>query len=154
MAEAKKPPQGSASSKADTMALISSKLSNIVPFSCCALFLNNEESETLRCRFATGVEADLIQQMTIKSGHGLTDGDTGRRANFVRGKKGISLPYAFDETPAMGGQIGMRFRRRRAVKQELLSRRDVVAEHMVRYYPLARGASRRNDEINRGFDRL
>ena len=44
---------------ADTMALISSKLSNLVPFSCCALFLYNEESETLRCRFATGVEADV-----------------------------------------------------------------------------------------------
>ena len=27
------------------MALISSKLSNIVPFSCCALFLYNEETE-------------------------------------------------------------------------------------------------------------
>ena len=43
---------------ADTMALISSKLSNIVPFSCCALFLYNEETETLRCRFATGVDAE------------------------------------------------------------------------------------------------
>ena len=43
----------------DTMALISSKLSNIVPFSCCALFLYNDEAETLRCRFATGVEAEV-----------------------------------------------------------------------------------------------
>jgi diguanylate cyclase (GGDEF)-like protein len=56
----------------DTMALISSKLSNIVPFSCCALFLYNEDSETLRCRFATGIEADTIQQLTIRNGHGLT----------------------------------------------------------------------------------
>ena len=38
----------------DTMALISAKLSNLVPFSCAALFLYDEESETLRCRFATG----------------------------------------------------------------------------------------------------
>ena len=52
-----------ASASSDTMALISSKLSNIVPFSCCALFLYNEETETLRCRFATGVEADIIQQL-------------------------------------------------------------------------------------------
>ena len=43
---------------ADTMALISSKLSNLVPFSCCALFLYDEETETLRCRFATGVDAE------------------------------------------------------------------------------------------------
>jgi diguanylate cyclase (GGDEF)-like protein len=43
-----------------------------VPFSCCALFLYTEESETLRCRFATGVEADAVQQLTIRSGQGLT----------------------------------------------------------------------------------
>src|SRR5262245_62939264 len=42
---------GSSLGVSDTMALISSKLSNIVPFSCCALFLYGEESETLRCRF-------------------------------------------------------------------------------------------------------
>jgi diguanylate cyclase (GGDEF)-like protein len=55
----------------DTMALISSKLSNIVPFSCCALFLYNEEAETLGCRFATGVESEIVQQLTIRSGQGL-----------------------------------------------------------------------------------
>ena len=43
-----------------------------MPFSCCALFLYNDESETLRCRFATGVEADIIQTLTIRNGHGLT----------------------------------------------------------------------------------
>ena len=63
---------GSSLGVSDTMALISSKLSNIVPFSCCALFLYNEETETLRCRFATGVEADVVQQLTIRTGHGLT----------------------------------------------------------------------------------
>src|SRR6185436_16180337 len=57
---------------ADTMALISSKLSNLVPFSCCALFLYNEELETLRCRFATGIDAEVIQQISVKSGLGLT----------------------------------------------------------------------------------
>ncbi len=63
---------GSSLGVSDTMALISSKLSNIVPFSCCALFLYSEENETLRCRFATGVESELIQQLTIRNGHGLT----------------------------------------------------------------------------------
>ncbi len=63
---------GSSLGVADTMALISSKLSNLVPFSCCALFLHNEETDMLGCRFATGVEAELIQQLTIRSGHGLT----------------------------------------------------------------------------------
>ena len=63
---------GSSLGVSDTMALISSKLSNIVPFSCCALFLYNEDTEMLRCRFATGVDAEIIQQLTIRNGHGLT----------------------------------------------------------------------------------
>src|SRR5262245_33356854 len=63
---------GSSLGVSDTMALISSKLSNIVPFSCCALFLYSDEAETLRCRFATGIESELIQQLTIRNGHGLT----------------------------------------------------------------------------------
>jgi diguanylate cyclase (GGDEF)-like protein/putative nucleotidyltransferase with HDIG domain len=56
---------------ADTMALISSKLSNLVPFSASALFLFDEESDTLRCRFATGIEADAIGGMTVRAGQGL-----------------------------------------------------------------------------------
>jgi diguanylate cyclase (GGDEF)-like protein len=62
---------GSSLGVSDTMALISSKLSNIVPFSCCALYLYDEESESLRCRFASGLEADIVQQLTVRSGHGL-----------------------------------------------------------------------------------
>ena len=54
----------------DTMALISAKLSNLVPFSCAALFLFDEESETLRCRFATGIDADVIQQIAVQQRRG------------------------------------------------------------------------------------
>jgi diguanylate cyclase (GGDEF)-like protein/putative nucleotidyltransferase with HDIG domain len=57
---------------ADTMALIASKLSNLVPFSCAALFLYDEDNETLRCRFATGTDAELIQQIVVRNGEGLT----------------------------------------------------------------------------------
>jgi diguanylate cyclase (GGDEF)-like protein/putative nucleotidyltransferase with HDIG domain len=63
---------GSSLGVSDTMALISSKLSNIVPFSCCALFLYHDDADTLRCRFATGVEAETIQKLTIRNGQGLT----------------------------------------------------------------------------------
>ncbi len=56
----------------DTMTLIASKLSSLVPFTSCSLFLYNEEGETLRCRFATGTEADVIGSMTVRSGQGLT----------------------------------------------------------------------------------
>ncbi|OFV91162.1 MAG: hypothetical protein A3H95_17960 [Acidobacteria bacterium RIFCSPLOWO2_02_FULL_64_15] len=63
---------GSSLGVSDTMALISSKLANIVPFSSCALFLYNEESEALRCRYATGVDSEIIQTLTIRNGAGLT----------------------------------------------------------------------------------
>jgi diguanylate cyclase (GGDEF)-like protein/putative nucleotidyltransferase with HDIG domain len=55
----------------DTMALISSKLSSLVPFSTCALFLHEEAGDLLRCRFATGVDAELIQPLAVKNGQGL-----------------------------------------------------------------------------------
>ncbi|HEX7087313.1 MAG TPA: HD domain-containing phosphohydrolase [Vicinamibacterales bacterium] len=55
----------------DTMALISSKLTNLIPFSSCALFLHDEASDTLRCRFATGVDAELLQSLAVKNGQGL-----------------------------------------------------------------------------------
>lgn len=56
---------------ADTMALISSKLSSLVPFSSCALFLYDESRDLLRCRFATGVEADHIGALTVVAGQGV-----------------------------------------------------------------------------------
>ncbi len=57
---------------ADTMALIAAKLSNLVPFSCAALFLYDEADDALRCRFASGTDAELIQQLVVRSGEGLT----------------------------------------------------------------------------------
>jgi diguanylate cyclase (GGDEF)-like protein len=79
---------------ADTMALISSKLSNLVPFSCCALFLNNEETETLRCRFATGVDAEIIQQVSVKSGLGLTGWVARNRRTLVNARPAADLEAA------------------------------------------------------------
>src|SRR3954464_9444669 len=70
---------GSSLGVADTMALISSKLSNIVPFSCCALYLYSEETEVLRCRFATGTEADLVQPLRFPNGPGLKGGGAATR---------------------------------------------------------------------------
>jgi diguanylate cyclase (GGDEF)-like protein len=74
--------------------LISSKLSNIVPFSCCALFLYNEDNETLRCRFATGVESDVIQQLTIRNGHGLTGWVARNRRPLVNARPSTDLEAA------------------------------------------------------------
>jgi diguanylate cyclase (GGDEF)-like protein len=79
---------------ADTMALISSKLSNLVPFSCCALFLHNEEQENLRCRFATGVDAEIIQQVSVKSGLGLTGWVARNRRTLVNARPSADLEAA------------------------------------------------------------
>ena len=56
----------------DTMALIASRLSNLVPFSACALFLYSDSMDSLQCRFATGVDSELMQQLSIRAGQGLT----------------------------------------------------------------------------------
>src|SRR5262245_64748964 len=85
---------GSSLGVSDTMALISSKLSNIVPFSCCALFLYSDESETLRCRFATGVESELIPQLTIRNGHGLTGWVARNRRPLVNARPSAGLEAA------------------------------------------------------------
>ncbi len=84
---------------ADTMALISSKLSSLVPSSCCALFLPNEEMETLRCRFATGVDAETIQQISVKAGLGLTGWVARNRRTLVNARPSADLEASGISTP-------------------------------------------------------
>jgi diguanylate cyclase (GGDEF)-like protein/putative nucleotidyltransferase with HDIG domain len=78
----------------DTMALISAKLSNLVPFSCAALFLYDEDSETLRCRFATGTDADIIQQISVRTGEGLTGWVARNRRPLVNARPSADLEAA------------------------------------------------------------
>jgi diguanylate cyclase (GGDEF)-like protein/putative nucleotidyltransferase with HDIG domain len=85
---------GSSLGVSDTMALISSKLSNIVPFSCCALFLYHEEIDTLRCRYATGTDAEIIQPLRIKNGQGLTGWVARNRRPLVNARPSTDLEAA------------------------------------------------------------
>ena len=78
----------------DTMALISAKLSNLVPFSCAALFLYSEETETLGCRFATGVDAEIIQQIAVHTGEGLTGWVARNRRALVNARPSADLEAA------------------------------------------------------------
>jgi diguanylate cyclase (GGDEF)-like protein/putative nucleotidyltransferase with HDIG domain len=55
----------------DTMALIASRLANVVPLSSCALFLHSETDDRLFCRFAGGTDADLMQPLVVPNGHGV-----------------------------------------------------------------------------------
>jgi diguanylate cyclase (GGDEF)-like protein len=54
------------------MALIASKLTSLVPFSACTLFQYDESQNLLTCRFATGTDYELMQQLTLKGGQGIT----------------------------------------------------------------------------------
>ena len=63
---------GSQLGVADTMSIISSKLTNIVPFTASALFLLDAGGETLTCRYAIGTDADLILKTKVRVGEGLT----------------------------------------------------------------------------------
>jgi diguanylate cyclase (GGDEF)-like protein/putative nucleotidyltransferase with HDIG domain len=56
----------------DTMSIISSKLTNIVPFTGSALFLVDERNETLSCRYAIGTDADLLMKTKVRVGEGLS----------------------------------------------------------------------------------
>jgi len=55
----------------ETMQLVSSKLSNLVPFASCALFLRSEEDDSLTCSFATGTDAELLERISLPLGAGL-----------------------------------------------------------------------------------
>ena len=70
---------------ADTMALISSKLTNIVPWSACTLFLYNHETDTLKCRFAAGVDVPKLLNLTIRNGDGLAGWVARNQRTIVNG---------------------------------------------------------------------
>ena len=85
----------------DSMAHIASKLTTLVPFSACTLFLYDPATDTLRCRFATGTDFELMQQLTLKSGQGLTGWVARNRRSLVNARPssdleaaGLSLPTA------------------------------------------------------------
>jgi len=78
----------------DTMALISSKLSSLVPFSTCALFLYTENTDTLYCRFATGTDSELIQQLALRNGQGLSGWVARNRRPLVNARPVADLEAA------------------------------------------------------------
>ncbi len=76
---------GSSLGVADTMSLIAGKLTALVPFSCCALFVNDEGGIT-RCRFAAGVDADDIKSLSMISGEGLAGWVIRNRRTVLNGR--------------------------------------------------------------------
>jgi diguanylate cyclase (GGDEF)-like protein len=61
---------GTSLSVSETMELISSKLGSLVPWSGCALYVTDRDSDTLRCRFAVGVGAPTLLHTSVGPGEG------------------------------------------------------------------------------------
>ncbi|HKT80337.1 MAG TPA: HD domain-containing phosphohydrolase [Vicinamibacterales bacterium] len=70
---------------ADTMALVSAKLVNIIPWTGCTLFLQEPNSEILRCRFASGVDLPRLLDSTLRVGEGLAGWVARNRRTLVNG---------------------------------------------------------------------
>ena len=78
----------------DTMALISSKLSKLVPWSGCSLFLHNAETDTLKCRFAAGVDAPRLLNSTLREGTGLSGWVANNRRMLINGDPRVTFSAA------------------------------------------------------------
>jgi diguanylate cyclase (GGDEF)-like protein/putative nucleotidyltransferase with HDIG domain len=83
----------------DTMALIASKLTSLVPFSACTLFLYDENANLLTCRFATGTDYELMQQLTLKGGQGITGWVARNRRPLVNARPSGDLEAAGSPLP-------------------------------------------------------
>jgi diguanylate cyclase (GGDEF)-like protein/putative nucleotidyltransferase with HDIG domain len=83
----------------DTMALIASKLTSLVPFSACTLFLYDENTNLLTCRFATGTDYELMQQLTLKGGQGITGWVARNRRPLVNARPSGDLEAAGSSLP-------------------------------------------------------
>jgi diguanylate cyclase (GGDEF)-like protein/putative nucleotidyltransferase with HDIG domain len=79
---------------ADTMALISSKLASLVPFSCTALFLFDDATQRLECRFASGVDAGMIERIAVNSGDGVVGWVARNRRPVVNASPGSDFDAA------------------------------------------------------------
>ena len=70
----------------DTMTVIASKLSKVVPFSACGLFLYEEDQDLLVCAFSSGVDDELVRRLSIRAGDGVTGWVGRHRRAYVNGR--------------------------------------------------------------------
>jgi diguanylate cyclase (GGDEF)-like protein len=76
---------GSSLGLADTMSLIAGKLTTLIPFSSCALFLCDEDG-TIQCRFASGAREDDLRGTIFDEGSSLAGWVIRNRRALVNGK--------------------------------------------------------------------
>jgi diguanylate cyclase (GGDEF)-like protein len=70
----------------DTMGLLTSKLTRLVPVSCWALYLHDAATDTLTCRFASGLEAELVDGLQIPVGEGASGWAARHRTALVNAR--------------------------------------------------------------------
>ncbi len=85
---------GTSLSVSDTMGLISSKLAAIIPWSGCALFVQDADSNEVHCRFATGVDAPRLRGVAIPVGEGLSGWVARHRRTLVNASPRIEFDAA------------------------------------------------------------
>jgi diguanylate cyclase (GGDEF)-like protein len=78
----------------DSMALISSKLATLIPWSGCALFLQDGDSAFVRCRFATGSDAPALLNARLRVGEGLSGWVARHRRTLVNASPRIEFEAA------------------------------------------------------------
>jgi diguanylate cyclase (GGDEF)-like protein/putative nucleotidyltransferase with HDIG domain len=84
---------GRSTSLTEMMTLVSAQLSTLVPFSSCALFVRRGD-EGLRCRFATGLHADLLEDASIAEANGLSGWVARHRRPLVNGLPAVEFNAA------------------------------------------------------------
>jgi diguanylate cyclase (GGDEF)-like protein len=73
------------------MALLTSKLSRLVPGSCWALYLHDPREDVLRCRYASGLHADAVRRLMIPNGAGATGWAARNRMGVVNARAGADF---------------------------------------------------------------
>jgi diguanylate cyclase (GGDEF)-like protein/putative nucleotidyltransferase with HDIG domain len=79
---------------ADTMTLIASKVTKVVPSSCSALYVFDEDRDIMTCCFAAGVDGDLVRRVSLKTGAGLAGWVARNRVPVVNGRPSADLEAA------------------------------------------------------------
>jgi diguanylate cyclase (GGDEF)-like protein len=72
-----------------------------VPFSACALFLYSDSTDSLNCRFATGTDSELVQQLTLRNGQGLTGWVARNRRPLVNARPSADIEAMNSDAPTV-----------------------------------------------------
>lgn len=84
---------GRSTSLTEMMTSVSAQLSTLVPFSLCALFVRRGD-EDLRCRFATGLHAERLDDVSIAGSNGLSGWVARHRRPLVNGVPAVEFNAA------------------------------------------------------------